>query len=260
MQRAVLLVVALALVFSLAMHYFEAVADRSAVFIWIGMFVFYTSFFVAQSFLVPWLTFLRLPRLGESPESGHLQPWVDQVMIHRGQRPIAVRVYEGGLVNAFVLWGIRKPWLLVAEGLLKEMSHAEVRGLLAHEIAHVIRRDHVRLLLSGLAWAAAMTICARLVLAPLLQADRAVLFIAVLTAFNTLYAVALGVVMRRVEYATDRLAVELLGGRGEPLASALERLATLKKTPLNQKSLTHPSVQDRVEAILSASRPIRAWD
>ncbi|MXV95879.1 MAG: M48 family metalloprotease [Gemmatimonadetes bacterium] len=247
-RSAVLLVVALALVFGLGMHYFEAVEDRG-VLIWVGSFLFYTSFFVAQSFVVPWLTFLRLPRLGESPESERLQSWVDEIMTRRGQRPIAVRVHEGGLVNAFVLWGIRKPWLLVGEGLLKEMAYAEVRAVLAHEISHVIRRDHVRLLLSGLAWAAAITVCSRLVLVPLLQADRSVLFITVLATFNTLYLVALGVVMRRMEYATDRLAVELLDGRGTPLASALERLAEFKRAPLEQKSLTHPSVRDRVNAI-----------
>lgn len=72
-------------------------------------------------------------------------------------------------------------------------------------------------------------------------------------AANTLYFVALGMVMRRVEYATDRLAVELLDGEGAPLASALEKLATLKKTPLKQKGPMHPAVQDRIEAIARAS-------
>lgn len=153
------------------------------------------------------------------------------------------------LVVALALWGIRKPWLLVGEGLRKEMPYAEVKAVLAHEIGHVIRRDQVRLLLSGLAWAAAITVCSRLVLLPLLQADRAITFITVLATFNTLYLVALGVVMRRMEYATDRLAIELLDGRGAPLASALERLAEFKRAPLEQKSLTHPSVRDRVSAI-----------
>ena len=91
------------------------------------------------------------------------------------------------LVVALALWGIRKPWLLVGEGLRKEMPYAEVKAVLAHEIGHVIRRDHVRLLLSGLAWAAAITVCSRLVLLPLLQADRAITFITVLATFNTLY-------------------------------------------------------------------------
>lgn len=108
------------------------------------------------------------------------------------------------LVVALALWGIRKPWLLVGEGLLKEMPYAEVKAVLAHEIGHVIRRDHVRLLLSGLAWAAAITVCSRLVLLPLLQADRAITFITVLATFNTLYLVALGVVMRR--RSTPRIA------------------------------------------------------
>lgn len=248
-----LLMAAFALLFGLAMPFFEAVEDRSTGLLWVGMGLFYTLFFVATSFVVPWLTFLRSPRLAESPESGDLQAWVDEVMTGRGKRPIAVRLHEGGLVNAFVLWGIRRPWLLVGEGLLEEMSRSEVRGVLAHEIAHLLRRDHVRLLLSGMVWALGMTACTMLVIAPLYEADRHVLGVMATATANTLYFVALGVMMRRVEYATDRLAVELLDGEGAPLASALEKMATLKKMPLKQKTAMHPAVQDRIEAIARAS-------
>ena len=250
---AVLLVGAVALVFGLAMPVLEALEDGSSAWLWIAMGLFYAAFFMAQSFVVPWLTFLRLPRLGESPDSGDLQPWVDDVMTRNGKRPIVVRVYEGSLVNAFVLWGIRGPWLLVGEGLLRKMSRSEVRAVLAHEIAHLLRRDHVRLMLSGIVWAAAMTVCTMLVLAPLYEAGRDVFGVMATATANTLYFVALGFVMRRMEYATDRRAVELLDGQGAPLATALEKLAMLKKTPLHRKSLTHPSVQDRIEAIDRAS-------
>lgn len=246
---AVLLVGAVALVFGLAMPVLEALEDGSSAWLWIAMGLFYAAFFMAQSFVVPWLTFLRLPRLGESPDSGDLQPWVDDVMTRNGKRPIVVRVYEGSLVNAFVLWGIRGPWLLVGEDLLRKMSRSEVRAVLAHEIAHLLRRDHVRLLLSGIVWAAAMTVCTMLVLSPLYEAGRDVFGVMATATANTLYFVALGFVMRRMEYATDRRAVELLDGQGAPLATALEKLATLKKTPLDHKSLTHPSVQDRIKAI-----------
>ncbi len=248
-RMAVLLVAAFALVFGSGMALLEAVEDRSAGLLWVGMGLFYTLFFVAQSFVVPWLTFLRLPRLAESSDSGDLQAWVDDVMTRHGRRPMAVRIHEGGLVNAFVLWGLRRPWLLVGEGLLKAMSHSEVRGVLAHEVAHLLRRDHVRLLLSGLGWAVGMTVCTMLVIAPLYEADRHVFGVIATATANTLYFVALGVMMRRVEYATDRLAVELLDGEGASLASALEKLATLKKTPLKQKGAMHPAVQDRIEAI-----------
>ena len=174
-------------------------------------------------------------------------------MASHGKRPIPVRVHEGSLVNAFVLWGLRKPWLLVGEGLLKEMSLPEVRAVLAHEIAHIVRGDHGRLLLSGIAWAAAITVCSQLVIVPLFAADRPALGITAITIFNTLYFVVLGLMMRRVEYATDRLAVHLLDGRGEPLASALEKMAVLKRASAKQKGVMHPSVQNRIDAILDAS-------
>ncbi|MDE2691725.1 MAG: M48 family metalloprotease, partial [Acidobacteriota bacterium] len=213
----------------------------------------YIVFWLAHSFLVPWLTFLRSPCLAESPESGGLQSWVDEVMARQGKRPATVRVHEGGLVNAFVLWGIRNPWLLVGERLFTELSLDEVRAVLAHEIAHIVRGDHVRLLFSGVAWAAAITVCSQLVIVPLFAADRPALAIAAITVCNTLYFVALGVMMRRVEHATDLLAVDLLGGRGEPLASALEKMALVKRASAKQKGMTHPSVQNRVEAIRAVS-------
>lgn len=247
-----LLVLAFAVLFGVAMPVFGAMEDHSAVFAWVFTFLFYTVFWVANSLAVPWLTFLRSPRLAESPEAGHFQSWVDEVMASHGKRPIPVRVHEGSLVNAFVLWGLRKPWLLVGEGLLKEMSLPEVRAVLAHEIAHIVRGDHGRLLLSGIAWAAAITVCSQLVIVPLFAADRPALGITAITIFNTLYFVVLGLMMRRVEYATDRLAVHLLDGQGEPLASALEKMAVLKRASAKQKGVMHPSVQNRIDAILDA--------
>ncbi|MXX72603.1 MAG: M48 family metalloprotease [Gemmatimonadetes bacterium] len=248
-----LLVVGFAVLFGAAMPVFGTMEDRSAVFAWAFTGLFYIVFWLAHSFLLPWLTFLRSPRLAESPESGGLQSWVDEVMARQGKRPVPVRVHEGGLVNAFVLWGIRKPWLLVGEGLLKALSPHEVRAVLAHEIAHIVRGDHVRLLFSGVAWAVAITVCSQLVIVPLFAADRPALAIAAITVCNMLYFVALGVMMRRVEHATDLLAVDLLGGRGEPLASALEKMALVKRASAKQKGMMHPSVQNRVEAIRAVS-------
>ena len=134
------------------MPVFGKMEDRGAAFAWVFTGTFYVVFWLAHSFLVPWLTFLRLPRLAESPESGGLQSWADEVMARQGRRPVPVRVHEGGLVNAFVLWGIREPWLLV----------------------------------------------------------------------------------------------------GEPLASALEKMAMVKRASAKQKGMMHPPVQNRVEAILGA--------
>ena len=67
-----------------------------------------------------------------------------------------------------------------------EMSRSEVRGVL-----------------SGIGWAVGMTACTMLVIAPLYEADRHVLGVMATATANTLYFVALGVMMRRVEYATD---------------------------------------------------------
>ena len=58
-RTAVLLVAAFALVFGSGMALLEAVEDRSAGLLWVSMGLFYALFFVAQSFVVPWLTCSR---------------------------------------------------------------------------------------------------------------------------------------------------------------------------------------------------------
>jgi beta-lactamase regulating signal transducer with metallopeptidase domain len=44
-------------------------------------------------------------------------------------------------VGAIVLCGLRRPVVLIPEGWLRDLQPAELRALLAHEVAHVRRRD-----------------------------------------------------------------------------------------------------------------------
>jgi len=118
----------------------------------------------------------------------------------------------------------------VTEGLLKTLSWDEVRGVLAHELAHVNNRD---ILIGSVAAAIATAIS--------YAANMAIWSGAfggnrrnsndgnpiVVLAFAILAPIAAGIIQMAVsrsrEFEADRTAARLIGD-GEPLASALEKL------------------------------------
>jgi len=128
----------------------------------------------------------------------------------------------------------------VTQGLLQALDQDEVRGVLAHEISHVRHRD---ILISSVAAAVAM----------------AVMFVARMAMFGALFGggrdrdsgnaigallmivlapVAAGLIQMAIsrarEYEADRGGAELLGGNGEPLARALEKIEMYaKRVPMD---------------------------
>lgn len=128
----------------------------------------------------------------------------------------------------------------VTRGLLATLDENEVRGVLAHEMAHVRNRD---ILITAVAAAVAMaiTFAARMLMWGAIFAggsDRdgdnnvvgllAMMILAPLAA--TLIQLALS---RSREYEADRIGAELLGS-GEPLARALEKIdGYAKQVPMN---------------------------
>lgn len=225
--------------------------DDAAAFGWsMATFVFYSLLFLSENVVVPWFVYLRAPRLHDLADRESLQLWADGAMRGHGRRPIAIRIQRGGLANAFVWWGIRRPWLVVGQRLVSILSTEELRAVIAHELAHVLRRDTGRLVLWGLAGAGAMTVAVRYAVVPLFASDQIVLGLGVIALTNTVILLTLGAFMRRMEYATDRLAVELLDGDVDGyLASALTSMTEHKGKSIEQSNLTHPSVAKRIDAM-----------
>lgn len=117
----------------------------------------------------------------------------------------------------------------VTEGLLRTLSWDEIRGVLAHELAHIKNRD---ILIGSVAATIATTIsyAANMAMWSSLfggRSDDDDSNPIVLIAFAILAPIAAGLIQmaisRRREFEADRTAARMIGD-GEPLARALEKL------------------------------------
>ncbi len=204
-----------------------------------------------NTFLIPWLRYLRAPRLSER-DLAQTVAWLGKLRRQRRLPPFRVRVQEGRLANAFVTAGLRTHLVVIGGGLIDRMSHSQLVAVLAHEIAHVEKRHVPRLILPLMIVGATLHVwCVISFVNPLF--DREGLFVlagaALAGAFGGVFlAVLPGFFMRKMEFQADRLAVEMLGD-GEQLVDALTRLAELNKQPLDAKGWSHPSMQARIDAI-----------
>ncbi|MFN0029769.1 MAG: M48 family metalloprotease [Acidimicrobiales bacterium] len=176
----------------------------------------------------------------------------------------------------------KKAIVCVTEGLLQRLDRAEVRAVLAHEIAHVRHRD---ILIGSVAAAVATAISAVANLAmfaglfgggsededhPNPLALLALAFVAPVAA--SLIQLALS---RSREFEADRLGAQLIGSP-VPLASALRKLDAMarrqpmqinpaqasayivnpltgRKVAFSRLFLTHPPVEDRIRALLGST-------
>jgi heat shock protein HtpX len=144
--------------------------------------------------------------------------------------------------NAFATGrGPKKAVVAVTHGLLQVLDRDELRGVLAHELSHVKNRD---ILIGSVAAALAMgiTFVARMAMWGAIftggGGDRDNGNIFGLIAMSLLAPIAAGLIQmalsRSREFEADRSGRELLGGDGEPLARALEKIdAYAKQVPMN---------------------------
>jgi len=132
----------------------------------------------------------------------------------------------------------------VTQGITQILTEEELRGVLAHELAHVRNRD---ILIGSVAAAIAMgiTFVARMAMWGAMfggGGDRdnngGALGLILMAVLAPVAAMMLQMAISRSrEYEADRVGARL-AGNGEPLARALEKLhATAKKVPMN----VHPA-------------------
>ncbi|MCY4059608.1 MAG: M48 family metalloprotease [Gammaproteobacteria bacterium] len=205
-----------------------------------------------QTFALPWLTYLRAPRL-TSRNIADVEAWLENLRLERGLPSFHVRIQEGRIANAFATGGLGAHLVVIGGRLLERMSHSQLCAVLAHEVAHVVKRHVPRLVLPLTILGTWLhVLCVISFANPLFDREEP-LFVAagaaLAGAFAGLFVVALpGFFMRRMEFQADRLAVEMLGD-GELLVDALTKLAELNKQPLDARSWSHPTMQARIEAI-----------
>lgn len=106
--------------------------------------------------------------LAESaPASEELHQWAELTAMRLGvSRPFRLRVTEGRLSP--LVWPVGRPTILLSRPLLAELSPEETQTLLAHELAHLRRKDHwlrwLELWVSTLYWWHPVTWWARTVI------------------------------------------------------------------------------------------------
>lgn len=151
------------------------------------------------------------------------------------------------MMNAMVTGGLYRHFIIVGRGLLEALSVDDIKAILAHEIGHVLNRDVTRrflpvacvgFVLHALYYGAVVGTLGHNVGTALLGG----LGIAIFWQFLP------SLVQRRWEFEADRRAVELIGD-SERVAQALERFCEVNGTTLDDKSLTHPSMRARLQAI-----------
>jgi heat shock protein HtpX len=204
----------------------------------------------------PWLLFARANWMGGSEDRESAQAakrWLADTAARMGLHGCRLVVLPGDVLNACAV-GVLPPgrWIAVGEGLLKRMDLQTVSAVIAHELAHLVRRDTLKLLAVAVLCAAAYASLLPHVF-DLWNRGRLLTGAVLATAAGAvLLALIPGWISRRIEFQTDRAAVRLLGDP-EALCVALTRMAELKGEPLDREYVTHPSVQRRIAAIRAAA-------
>ena len=204
-----------------------------------------------ETWLSPWLQSRKARRLGDTPHA-ELDAWLGELADDRRVPRFRVRVHEGQEHNAYATGGVFRNLVLLGGGLVAGMTTLQLQAVLAHEIAHVMRRDVQKLLVTIVIGA----ICYATLLVQFVNPnidDSTAMGPALGMAYAGFvaplaYIVMPGLVSRRLEYGADRLAAELLGD-AEQMIGALERLYELRHVPRDKKSLTHPTANDRIDAL-----------
>ena len=175
-----------------------------------------------------------------------------------------VRLYivDQMIVNAFA---IGKNTIVVSRGIVSTMSDEEIKGILAHEFAHIIKGDPQVAILVVTAtnfymWGAILvvkllsfienTFGANSFLGSLIGLIRSIIELAV-NYVLVIITLLVSSSSRRREYKADKLAKEL--GYGEPLLSALNKLYDMevsdKKNLIERIKSSHPKLAYRIEAL-----------
>ena len=215
-----------------------------------------------QSMALPWFRYFRSPSLQlavneETNGNGaDIQTWLNELRATKSVPRFHLRVQQGDLLNALAMGGVFRHLVVIGGGILKQMSTFELKGILAHEVAHVMRKDVLlRLLPVSVLASVGYMILHQQHIQPLLDEGNDLVGVLSLALYaGVAFGLIPGYVMRRAEYGADKLAVRLLGER-EPLVQGLLKLAELTGQDLNYNSGTHPSFNKRIAAIRKVALP-----
>ena len=185
-------------------------------------------------------------------------------------RPPVLHYIPSNSLNAFTVGGKNRPAVALTDGILRALGRRELRGVLAHEIGHVLNNDlRILGLASGLdrvanimAMSGQIMLLLLLPLALMGVASVSLAFIALLLVSPLVSSLLQLALSRAREYEADRTAARLTGDP-EGLASALLRIERRPRTvwdyffPLNRRTdeaslfRTHPPAEKRAARLLA---------
>jgi heat shock protein HtpX len=252
----------------------------------------YVSYRVGSARLLAGIDAVELSR-GRAPA---LHRRLDRLTAEMGVDRPPLLVADLGAPNALSIGGPRWSAIVIDRRLLSLLTLEELEGILAHELAHVERKDAfvktllvslvrtlaglvfllvlpITLVLAGVARAAAW-IAGRPTRAPDVEAAATVgiqFLVGLLLSVLTLLALAHA---RRQEFAADRRAAAVTG-RPDALARALAKIHRASEPRLGLRSLltihgdeseglrrllsTHPPIAERVDRLGGPGRPNSGW-
>lgn len=218
---------------------------------WAALAIMAAAYPLFNHSIKPRLLFRRSRATGAfGPQLVDLEGWTRTTARGHGLGQVHLAVIPGNLANAYATG---TAWLgrhvLLGEGLIKHMSERQIRAIVAHELAHLIRRDVRKLIVISFVTSFLYLGSLALFAFPLFERGR---YIAggIVAAVSGLLIVGMapGFFSRRIETATDRLGVKLTGD-AEAACSSLFRLAEVNRYSVDRWSMTHPPISQRVEAI-----------
>ena len=98
-----------------------------------------------ETLILPWFQYARAPTLATEglPE---LETWVENMRLEHDLPRFRVRIQNGPFNNAFAIGGLGASLIVVGKGLVDRLSEPHLKAIVAHELAHVARRDVPRLI------------------------------------------------------------------------------------------------------------------
>ena len=220
-----------------------------------------------QSLLLPWLRYIRSPTLQLSASEilqndpvrrrgiADIQKWLDGLVAERRFPRFHMRVQRGDMVNAFATGGVFRHLIVIGGGILEKMAVSEIKAVVAHEVAHVVRKDVLRLL-PYMALATVGHFATHLFyVGPLFNDGRFIIGCVLVGSYVAVFFLLIPqYFLRRAEYRADELAVKLLGDR-QPLIEGLLKIAEFNGMHLDLTGVSHPSMNQRIAAIRQIDLP-----
>ena len=155
--------------------------------------------------------------------------------------------------------GISRPSLWFSDRMLKELSPSEVGEIIGHELAHLVKRHRIKILLIGLLYTLTGIDLAVFTTSRILPAP-ALFPVAGLALTFASYTLVVPYARREFEFDADEIAARVLGNPDE-LASALLKVNGMLSRPSNldtsgwrKWTASHPPISERVSKLRQLPR------